>query len=224
MACKLGCVSSVTRRNACACCCFSHVATCRRFVLLHPVDNVAFSWSTPQLVINAAQPTQGTAWRFAHFYAATCPATNTKDGPSVTCPRDRRAFTCHTPAADIAAASSAVQDQYYAQKLDSTGFEAIVVLQESGRVITRIVYTWQQTPAGLAISQDVVFGFEGKLAGLVNPTALPALMARATDGDMGVALAQIALHEVEIVGFYPQWLPAIYKASSEISRISAGSG
>lgn len=184
---------------------------------MHPVDNVAFAYSHPPgrdtLTVHPTDPTHGTTWSFAHFYAAGCTTTPTKGNTptvhSVVCSANIPTFTCHTrDTARIAGTSSVNQSEYYAQRLDATGFAAVVTFK--GQVVTRVHYSWHETSSGLQITQDVMFGFEDVSAAALNPFALKMLLARATHGDLGLALAQIVLHEIEIVGFYPQWLPAVY--------------
>jgi hypothetical protein len=188
---------------------------------MHPADNVAFAYhNSPghnSLSIHPTDPTRGTAWSFVHFYAAACTTTpttgNTPTVNSVVCGPNRPTFTCHARGtARIAGTSSVNQSEHYAQRLDTTGFAAVVTFK--GSIVTQVKYSWHETSRGLQITQDVVFGFEDVSAAALNPFALKMLLARATHGDLGLALAQIILHEVEIVGFYQQWLPAVYQRMS----------
>jgi len=182
-----------------------------RFVLMHPIDNVDFKYAGPVLHMNATDPTKGTAWHFAHFYAASCtPAYLGTKGPWVTCPigSSRQAFNCTTPQHKIAATLSLNTTGYYAQHLDHKGFSAVGTL--GGLVVSNITYTWQQTSSGLQITQDMVFGVDEPWAAPLNAQGLQEMLGKATSGDAKLGLASVVLHEVEIVGWYPLWLPAVY--------------
>lgn len=187
-----------------------------RFVLLHPVDNVGLKYSDPVLRMNATDPSQGTAWHFAHFYAASCNVAYIgAKKPWVTCPSSRQAFSCNTPQQKLAATLSTNTTSYYAQSLDKSGFAAAVTL--GGVVVSKVVYTWQATSSGLQITQDLVFGIEEPWTAPLNAQGLQDLLGRATKGDAQLGLAALVLHEIEIVGWYPQWLPAVYKPAAAVT-------
>lgn len=48
----------------------------------------------------------------------------------------------------------------------------------------------------------------------MNVQGLTDLMGRATQGDARLGFAALLLHETEIVGWYPQWLPAVFRAAA----------
>jgi hypothetical protein len=182
-----------------------------RFVLLHPVDNVGLKYSDAALRINATDPAQGTAWHFAHFYAASCNVTYVgAKKPWVSCPRSRQAFTCTTPQQKLAGTLSTNTTSYYAQRLDKQGFAAVVTM--GGVVVSKVVYTWQETSSGLQITQDLVFGIDEPWAAPLNAQGLQDLVGKATNGDAQLGLAALVLHEIEVVGWYPLWLPAVHRA------------
>lgn len=187
-----------------------------RFVLLHPVHNVGLQYSDPVLGMDPTDPTKGTAWQFAHFYAASCNMTYMgAKKPWVTCPSSRQAFSCNTPQEQLAATLSTNTSSYYAQRLDERGFAAVMTL--GGVVVSKVVYTWQETGSGLQITQDLMFGIDEPWAASLNSLALQDLLGRAAKGDAQLGLAALALHEIEIVGWYPQWLPAVYKAVAAVT-------
>ena len=183
---------------------------------MHPVDNVSFNYSSPTLHMDTTNPTKGTAWHFAHFYAASCePAySGGNKSPWVTCPTgsSRQPFTCTTPQHKILHTLSTNVTTYFPQRLDHKGFAAVGTIR--GTVVTRVVYTWQETSNGLEITQDIVFGSNGHLAAPNNLFGLQAMFGRTTKGDTQLGLAQLVLHEMEIVGWYSEWLPAVYQAET----------
>lgn len=196
-----------------------------RFVLMHPIDNVEFKYAGPVLHMNATDPSEGTAWHFAHFYAASCTPSyqqGTKR-PWVTCPvgSSRQAFNCTTPQHKIATTLSLNTTGYYAQHLDHKGFSAVGTL--GSMVVSKVNYTWQQTSSGLQITQDVVFGIDEPWAAPINAQGLQDMLGKATRGDAKLGVASVVLHEVEIMGWYPHWLPAVYNTQSGNSGSSSSS-
>lgn len=194
-----------------------HMLLLRRWALMHPIDNIKFQYSSPRgFHINATNPTSGTAWHFSHFYAAGCKPACTRTKPprvTVTCPpaHQRRRFNCTTPPGSVASVLGHNTTSYYAQRLDGSGFAAVVTLGDL--VVSRVTYTWRQTSAGLAITQDVVFGLEQPWAAALNVDGLRRMLGKASGGDVQLGVAALVLHEMEIVGWYPQWLPAVYRAA-----------
>lgn len=192
---------------------------------MHPIDNVEFKYTGPVLRMNSTNPTEGTAWHFAHFYAASCtPAyVGTAGRPWVHCPTasSRQPFNCATPQHKVSTTLSLNTTGYYAQRLDQKGFAAVGTL--GGLVVSTVNYTWHETPNGLQITQDLVFGIDEPWAVSLNDQGLREMLGTATKGDVKLGLASVVLHEVEIVGWYPQWLPAVYQALSGGSSSGSGS-
>jgi len=187
---------------------------------MHPVDNVYLLYDTPTLIINSTDPSSGSAWKHDHFYASGCIASCASGKPSVTCPAVRSGFTCTSPAPTVEKATRFMEASFYAKRLNRNGFTALVpagsvpgLLLEHRWMVNQAASSARNVPPRLYVSQKFTFGLELDGAAEIN-MELQQTLAASTNGDFDLLLAKVALHEIEIVGFLPSWLPRYYSANN----------
>jgi len=185
------------------------------YVLMHPIDNVYMLYGTQPLVVNATDPSAGTSLNFDTFYASGCKAVYRGKQPTVVCPVARSGFTCTTPAWIVQNATRAMAASFYAAKLDSSGFTAVIPV--GSQSVYQLRYTWQVVVTRgvpmMYITSNYVAGVEDEALAGVNSQIITT-SAESTNGDYKLLMAKLALHEVELFGFLPSWLPKIYRAAT----------
>ena len=184
---------------------------------MHPIDNVLALFETPTLVINSTNPSSGTGWYLDHFYATGCMASRANGKPQVTCPARRTGFTCTTPAATVQNGTRFLQAAFYATRLNSNGFMSVLPFGDA--VAAVLEHRWKvfqahpTDPPRLYVSQKLTFGVDRYEAAALN-LFIQNVLSASTNGDIDLVLAKVALHEIEIVGFLPFWLPRLYRANN----------
>lgn len=187
---------------------------------MHPLDNVQTAYDTPRLVINATDPASGTVWQNDHFFAPGCTAAYKRGKAQLTCPAVRYGYTCTTPTSIVEKATRFSGVAFYATKLDTSGFTAVTPLV-GGLIATKMEHRWRvKLVAGvpyLYVSDKFVFGIEQQVSqeALELTNYIRQGMSAPSNGDMDLALAKAALHEIEQVGFLPEWLPKLYRAAGD---------
>jgi len=180
------------------------------------VDNQFFRYNrkkgVKQLVFNATDPEQGTAWHFGHFYSAGCTLAKTTTGPRLTCPTRRRAPVCTDSYASIVAMSSYNDTNYYVAYNNRTGISGVLFL--AGSLAYKETWVWRNVPlaggrSGVELEERSVWGIDDEWAADVNAASQPSLLGRATNKDVPLFLTQFVLHEIQSFGWLPNWLPAV---------------